>query len=106
MRQICLLPDMPNRNTVVRWFENHPSFEAKYARARQWQAHYMDDLVYDTADACTAETAQADKVKIGAYQWRAARLLPKVYGDRAGRSDDRDAEGGTTIIIKGGLPED
>jgi hypothetical protein len=34
-------------------------------------------------NACTPATAQADRVKISAFQWRAAKLKPKVYGDQA-----------------------
>ena len=41
----------------------------------------MDDYVLETANASTAETAAADRVKISAYQWRAAKLRPKKYGD-------------------------
>ena len=37
----------------------------------------------ETANACTPATAQADRVKISAFQWRAAKLKPKVYGDKA-----------------------
>jgi hypothetical protein len=81
MRRICLMPGMPNRVTVVRWMQKDPTFESKCARAREWQADYMDDLVLDTANECTSETAQADKVKISAYQWRASKLKPKVYGN-------------------------
>ena len=72
-------------------------------RAREWQADYMDDLILETANDCTAETAQADRVKIGAYQWRAARLKPKVYGDR--REDDKNEDRELTIKVIGGLPE-
>jgi hypothetical protein len=43
----------------------------------------MDDLIFDTAMACTPETAQADRVKISASQWRASKLAPKVYGDKS-----------------------
>jgi hypothetical protein len=63
----------------------------------------MDDLILDTANDCTAETAQADKVKIGAYQWRAGRLKPKVYGTL--RDDPKNEERELTIKIAGGLPE-
>lgn len=42
----------------------------------------MDDMILDCAKACTPETAAADRVKISAYQWRAAKLEPKKYGDR------------------------
>ena len=60
----------------------------------------MDDLILDTANDCTAETAQADKVKISAYQWRASKLKPKVYGDR--RQDDKNEDRELTIKIVGG----
>jgi hypothetical protein len=82
MRKICKADDRPNRRTIERWMGHYPEFAAKCARAREWQADYMADLVFDTAQACTPETAQAAKVQIGAYQWRAAKLAPKVYGDK------------------------
>lgn len=82
LRAICLSDDMPNRGTVVRWMEGDAEFAAKCARARVLQADLMDDMILDTALACTSETAAADRVKIGAFQWRAARLMPKVYGDK------------------------
>ncbi len=58
------------------------AFAAKCARAREMQADYMDDLILDVAHACTPETANADRVKISAYQWRASKLAPKRYGDK------------------------
>jgi hypothetical protein len=58
------------------------SFATKCARAREDQADYMDDLILEVANACTPETAQADRVRISAYQWRASKLKPKKYGDK------------------------
>ena len=82
LRQICSSPDMPSRHTVMRWQDQNAEFATKCARAREWQADYMDDLVLETANACTPETAQADRVKISAYQWRASKLAPKKYGEK------------------------
>ena len=82
MRSICQQDDMPGRTTVFRWMDNNPDFAFMYARARMLQADLMDDLILETANACTPATAQADKVKIAAFQWRAAKLMPKVYGDK------------------------
>lgn len=82
LRKIALLPGMPSRATVLRWLEESPEFEAKYARARESQADLMDDLILDTAAEATAETSPADRVKIMAYQWRAERLKPKKYGNK------------------------
>lgn len=42
----------------------------------------MDDRILEVADATNEDNAQSARVKIGAYQWRAAKLKPKVYGDR------------------------
>lgn len=88
LRRVCADEGMPSRQLVLRWLWGESAeatefgFVAKYAKAREAQADHMDDLILDTAEACTAETAQADRVKIAAYQWRAAKLKPKVYGDK------------------------
>ncbi len=82
LRRICAGPGMPDRLTVMRWQANNGEFATKCARARAWQADLMDDLILDIADACTPETAAADRVKISAYQWRASKLAPKKYGDK------------------------
>jgi hypothetical protein len=81
LRQICTARDMPDRKTVFRWLDAHSAFATKYARARELQADHMDDLILETANACKPDTAQADRVKIGAYQWRAMKLAPKRFGD-------------------------
>jgi hypothetical protein len=82
LRQICASPEMPNRSTVHRWQSSNAEFATKCACARDSQADLMDDLILEVANACTAETAQADRVKISAYQWRASKLAPKKYGDK------------------------
>jgi hypothetical protein len=82
LRQICEADEFPDRNTVHRWLLDRADFAAKYAQARESQADVMDDLILETADNCRPDTAMADRVKIGAYQWRASKLKPKVYGDK------------------------
>jgi hypothetical protein len=84
LRQICSGEGMPDRRNVAHWLEQRPEFATKYARAREMQADYMDDLILETARTCTPETVHVAKVRISAYQWRAAKLKPKVYGDHAG----------------------
>jgi hypothetical protein len=66
----------------VKMPELNEGFATNIARAREMQADYMDDLILETANGCTGETAAADRVRIAAYQWRAAKLRPKVYGDK------------------------
>jgi hypothetical protein len=82
LRSICERHGFPSRTVVRDWLVTREDFRAKYARAREEQADVMDEKILDVADSCTPETAQADRVKIAAYQWRAAKLKPKVYGDK------------------------
>ena len=104
LRYICHDPNMPTRATVLKWLENNPHFETIYARARVSQADFMDDKILETADNCTAATALADRVKIGAYQWRAARLQPKKYGDTAGRAPPPEPGKQSVVRVEGALP--
>lgn len=82
LRTICNDRDMPNWRTVLRWLEQDEAFASKHARAREAQADVMDERILKIADSCTNETANADRVRLLAYQWRAARLAPKRYGDK------------------------
>lgn len=82
LRRICEADDMPHRATILRWMGDDDEFATKCARAREMQADLMDDLILETADASKPETAASDRVKIAAYQWRAAKLQPKKYGDK------------------------
>lgn len=82
LRQICEDEGMPHRVTVLRWLDSNGGFAAKYARARELQGDVMDEKILAVADECTNENAQAARVKIDAYKWRAAKLAPKKYGDK------------------------
>lgn len=81
LRTICAADAMPNRSTVLRWLDDDPDFAARYARAREMQGDFMDDLILEAANTTTPENAAAARVKIDAYKWRASKLKAKVYGD-------------------------
>lgn len=99
LRAICQADEMPHISTVLRWLASgeHVTFANKYAHAREAQADVMDSRILDVADACTNETALADRVKIAAYQWRASKLAPKRYGDKL------DVEGSLAVKVSGAL---
>jgi hypothetical protein len=82
LRSICSDEKMPNRATVLRWLDGNEIFAAKYARAREFQGDYMDDLILEAAEQTDEDNAVAQRVKIDAYKWRAAKLQPKRYGDK------------------------
>lgn len=78
---ICRDAHLPNEPTVRRWaIEDREGFSARYAQARALQAHAVAEKGY--ADALTAEDAQKGRLAFDAAKWFAAKLAPKVYGDR------------------------
>lgn len=100
LRSICSQDGYPHIVTVLRWLEAHPSFADRYARARELQADVMDAMILDVVANCTPETAQADRVKILGLQWRAAKLLPKRYGDKV----TQEHTGDITLKVVTGVP--
>lgn len=54
----------------------------QYARARDLAADLFEADIYTAAEACTPETAAADRVKIDALKWIAARRAPKRYSEK------------------------
>lgn len=98
LRSICDDDDMPHRITIIRWMGQNEAFATKCARARALQADLMDDMILDVANACTNETALADRVRISAYQWRASKLEPTVYGEKMAHTG---AGGGPIEIVTG-----
>jgi hypothetical protein len=85
MQEICSRPEMPHVATVYRWLQRHAGFRDTYVSAREQQAHTIADRAVAMAlDADRVITdPQAAKVQLDAIKWTAARLAPKVYGDKA-----------------------
>lgn len=79
---ICEQDDMPSMSTVFKWLSQNSDFAEKYAHAREVQADVMDAEILKVAREVTNEDAQAARVKIDAFKWRASKLAPKKYGDR------------------------
>lgn len=67
-------------------------FMQRYARAREVQAHRESDQIREIADVATPEDVNVARLRIDARKWRAAKLAPKVYGDRVaiGGSSEMD----------------
>lgn len=59
----------------------------------------MDERILEIADNCTPESAPADRVRLSAYQWRAAKLKPKVYGDKV-QTEVTGADGGPIETVE------
>jgi transcriptional regulator with XRE-family HTH domain len=69
-------------STVIRWVTLNEKISEQYARAREAASDLFENDIYDAAMAVTPDTATADRVKIDALKWIAARRAPKRYGDK------------------------
>lgn len=92
---ICSDPDLPNRDTVLRWALNDVGgFRAIYREAREIQAEKWADEIVEIADnsrndyMTTKYGKQIDKehvmrsnLRIESRKWLLSKLLPKKYGD-------------------------
>lgn len=68
--------------TILKWIAETPEFTQQYARARDSAADLFETEIIEAAMSVGPETAAADRVKIDALKWVAARRAPKKYGDR------------------------
>lgn len=106
LNTICKMEGMPHRVTVNRWLAQREAFRTMYIRAREDQADCLFDEILDIADEeCTMVRAdkhgskdddgqgntevvfdptavQRNRLRIDARKWYAAKLRPRVYGDR------------------------
>jgi hypothetical protein len=82
---------MPDRGTVQRWMAADADFAAGCARARELGADVHAEAVIEIADtdperlptgAIDAASVADKKVRIAARQWFAAKVAPRVYGDK------------------------
>lgn len=78
----CAPIDRPQMDTIYREMARSVSFANRIARAREAQQHAMVDQTVTMADAATATNWQVVRLRIWARQWAAARLAPKVYGEK------------------------
>lgn len=92
---VQMYPDMPHVCTINAWRHSIPEFAEKYLRAKSFQAqllveeidtllpdqikYYTDDRGNERIDAPSASMLIA---KINNRKWMAARLAPKIFGDK------------------------
>jgi hypothetical protein len=96
IQALCkMYDDMPDQQTIKRWRHTIPEFCALYDQAKQFQAQllveecedlipleiktYFDDAGNERYDPVSATLL---KEKVAHRRWMAARLAPKIYGDR------------------------
>jgi len=80
LRSICADDDMPSWRTVWGWLQKDEEFAARYARARETQAHAIAEQALE--EAARASDPQLGRLAYDARRWFAGKVAPKVYGDK------------------------
>lgn len=86
---------LPSERTFYKRLTEDAEFAQRYARAREAQAHRETEEIRAIADAATPEDVQVARLRVDARKWRAAKLAPKVYGEKV----DVEHSGGVTYTI-------
>lgn len=99
LRSICADEAMPAKSTVFKWLSQHADFADQYARAREEQAETLASEIVAIADenqgrallagegeevavVFDATAVARNRLRVDARKWVAAKLKPKVYGDK------------------------
>jgi hypothetical protein len=93
----------PNPSTIYSWTHTYPEFSKLYWEAKVNQAHVYVDEAFQLADE---ERGNKDSsawlsTVIGLRKWYAARLVPRLYGDKQKIEDleEKGAEKDKEIAI-------
>jgi len=96
----------PSRAHIYSWFEDHLSFKDSYARAKQNQIESLVDDIIEIADdssndwtydeekgreVVNHEHINRARLRIDTRKWLAAKLCPRLYGDKTNKDDENDA---------------
>lgn len=103
LKEICAKRGMPTKRTILRWLSapQYADFREQYYYARRVQAELRVDEIFEIADNTEHdwkprynkngelidyvpdnEAIQRSRVRIDTRKWYAARLIPRIYGDR------------------------
>lgn len=97
LRKICKDPDMPSRQTFLRWIEKDTDRQTKYQRARQALADWYEEdiltIAYDDSNdtipatenqpaKCNHEWIARSRLKVDTLKWTMSKMHPKRYGDK------------------------
>jgi hypothetical protein len=90
----------PDRVNIYRWMKKYPDFRIAYAQAKEFQIEALVDEILDIGDdaskddlirvnkngeeikTCNNEWVQRSRLKCDNRKWLAAKLCPRLYGDK------------------------
>lgn len=104
LRSFSAIKGNPPAGTIMGWIKVNTSFAEQYALARESQADAFADELIQIADD---KSIPADQKKhmLDARKWVAAKLKPRVYGDRIDISGKIDHEHSVTSLFNLIVPQ-
>lgn len=103
IRRLCKEnPDWPSHQAIFEWRLDIPEFGELYAQAKRDQIEFLIDECIDISDdsnddeiidtngnvKANAEFIQRSRLRVDTRKWLAAKLAPKLYGDRTHTTQD------------------
>jgi hypothetical protein len=108
LKKLCdMYDDLPAHETVYQWRYKNATFADQYTRAKIAQAEFLAEEIIDIADdgrndwmetlsdeeqgigwKLNGEHFARSRLRIDTRKWHASKLLPKIYGNQAEKSDD------------------
>lgn len=82
-KKACKDKACPHHVAVYQRLFEDGEFFTRFMRVREAQQGALVDETYEIANAATNENWQVARLKIQTIQWGAARLAPKVYGEKS-----------------------
>lgn len=87
--------DLPTDRTFWRWVANDDAVRAGYCAAIKARGYKHAEEIFRIADdlagkVLAPEEVAAARLRVDVRKWNAARMLPKLYGDRTILSNDPD----------------
>jgi len=125
LTKVCDDPRMPSMRTVIRWLADPrlTDFREMYYYSRRVQAEVRIDEIFEIADDTSKdwvkkfdkdgnflemvpdnEAIQRSRVRIDTRKWYAARLVPRIYGDK--KEIDLDVTGDLAELLKAAANQD
>lgn len=93
---VDMYDDMPMKSTIRLWKLKHIEFSSQYADAKRQQVENLAEDIIDICDNSSedyyidengkeqfnSEHVQRARLRVDTRKWMAAKLAPKIYGDR------------------------
>jgi hypothetical protein len=103
-------PHWPDKSGIAKWRIRYPKFRAMYEEAKINQVEcYVDEIVEIADDStsdtliktdkqgneyetCNSEWIARSRLRVDTRKWMAARLCPRLYGDKLEKSTDDNSK--------------